>query len=92
MSGDPHETSEFIEALVDGNTAFVPFEEAISNPQVGACVVAKALADADDWHRRFAAFFARTQNHAGIEIVAAIESVRRKMHENGDENGLAFDE
>ena len=71
MGSTSHALPEFFEVAVGDKVAVVPFEEAVSNPELGTQIIQMALAEAQDWHRRYAGFFDRIAS----EIVEAIERV-----------------
>ncbi len=79
MTRPPYEAPEFLEVATAQHTTYVPFQEAISNPDIAAHVTATALSEADQWLQRYAAFFDRIGGREGMEIVQAIEGVKRQL-------------
>ena len=92
MENAPHAYPEFFEVAVGDKVAFVPFEEAVANPELGTQIIQMALAEAQDWHRRYAGFFDRIDDRTASEIVDAISRVleKRRTAELAD-SGLIFD-
>ena len=92
MGSTSHALPEFFEVAVGDKVAVVPFEEAVSNPERGTQIIQMALAEAQDWHRRYAGFFDRIDDRTASEIVEAIERVlaRQRASEVTD-SGLMFD-
>lgn len=92
MGSTSHAVPEFFEVAVGDKVAIVPFEEAVSNPELGTQIIQMALAEAQDWHRHYAGFFDRIDDRAAPEIVEAIERVlaRQRASEVSD-TGMMFD-
>jgi hypothetical protein len=91
MISQTYESPKFVEVQVDGRTACIAFEEAVSNPQLSALFVQGALAEAEDWNQRFAAFFERIDEPAGCAVVAAIRHAKESVLREDEESGLEFD-
>ncbi len=79
MTNPQYEAPEFLEIASASGATYVPFQEAIANPRLAAQVGASALHQADQWTRRYAAFFDRVGAREGLEIVAVIERVKQKL-------------
>ena len=88
MAEPKYESPEFIEMASGDGRAYVPFEEAVSNPELSAQIVAEAVGEADGWSRRYAAFFERIGEQEPLQVVEAIErvmeSIARKSGERLD--------
>ena len=73
--GNPHEAPEFIEVQIGDQTVFVPFERAVSDPQISGQIVAEALSALRDWNSRYGAFFQRIEQHSAGEVVETIARI-----------------
>lgn len=82
MTKPKYEAPEFLEITSADGATCIPFQEVIANPALSAQVITSALSDADQWFRRYAAFFDRIDGHDGLEIVEAIERAKNNLGNN----------
>jgi hypothetical protein len=83
---------EFIEFPLGDKTAYVTFEDAVSKPELSLQVLEAAMAEAEQWNQRFAAFFERIDEPAACEIVRAIRRAKDiLLHKQETEGTIEFD-
>ena len=85
----PVEPPEFIEVQIGDQTAFVPFEKAVADPEISSQVIEEALSGLRDWKSQYGAFVQRVNQHGAEEVVEAISRALDAGHSTGD--GLLVD-